>query len=140
MSYHCYFYKVKREDIRKIREINWKEAKPLLLNDSGYYGGFESDNFMRVLSREKVLDLGRFVFFYNMKTAHEMNKMGKPLFKDKKVKKELSYYDPYVLKRVGFYKALEIYKDYEEKEYGISDFTLSLDIDWEKEAILFYGC
>lgn len=100
MSYRYYFNLVKKEDVKKIKDVSLKK-----LIDN-FNEGNEDDieiNFDKVIPQKCIHEFGK---FYESK---EIQETGEPLFSNKETKEFMSYYDYYVVGKEGLLKVIDIY-------------------------------
>lgn len=95
MGYRHYFYKIKINEIEKIKDVSADD--------------FDFNVYLpEAFGQEEVFEFGK---LYYDDTADKIYSTGVPLFSDKKVMEMLDDYIPYVVGKAGLLKAIEIYKN-----------------------------
>ena len=103
MGYRYYFYKVKLNDVNKIKYLSLNELEEVFYNndDDEYY------DFDKVIDKKEVFEFGK---LYLDNTAELIYSTGVPLFFNSDIIRVFEYYRPYVVGKKGLLKAIEIYQ------------------------------
>lgn len=102
MGYRHYFYKVKKEDIQKIRDISLQDLKNKYADEDDYI------DFKNVIPMILVHELGK---LYWDDTFNQISSLGFELFDNKDVMEYFSDHDIYVVGKEGLLKTIEIYQN-----------------------------
>ena len=114
MGYRHYFYKVKKEDVATVRDMNFDQLCEYAkdngielydeeLEGKGFY--FNDDKF---LNKVEVFEFGK---LYWENTAERIYSKGIPLFTNAEVQEYVSDYYPYVVGKEGLLEAIEVYRE-----------------------------
>jgi len=109
MGHRHYFYKVKKDDVEKIKLKTVEELEKDYGDDEGYIDMHE------LIKQEKVYGFGK---LYWCDTAERIYKKGKPLFFKQETMDYFSDYVPFVVGKDGLLEAIKVYEDKTLKQYN----------------------
>ena len=140
MGYRHYFYKVKKADVEKVKDIDLNEvfayAKEIgaeVYEEENYFS-FNDDEF---LNKEEVFEFGK---LYWDDTAERIYSKGVHLFTKEEVRDYVEDYVPYVVGKDGVLEAIKIYEEkvlkyYKDLLVDGKDCSLPLGITLRKEDV-----
>ena len=112
MGYRHYFYLVEKEEVEKVRRMNYdelfdyaKNKKCAAEDEDGKWIDFIDKNFM---NKKEIFEFGK---LYYDNTAERIYSTGIPLFENKETQDEFSDYVPYIVGKSGLEMAIQIYKE-----------------------------
>ena len=112
MGYRHYFYLIDNNEVERVKNLNYEQLYDLAKNyyhsefwevDKDFY--FNDEKFM---NKKRIFEFGK---LYWDDTADRIYSKGNPLFNNRKVQKQLSDYDPYVVGKDGLLEAIKIYNN-----------------------------
>lgn len=142
MGYRHYFYKVKKSEVEKVKDMTLDEifeyAKicgvDIEEDDGEKYFYFNDRGF---LDKVEVFEFGK---LYWDDTADRIYSKGVPLFNNKDAQEYVSNYEPCVVGKEGLLEAIEIYQEkvleyYKDLLVDGQDFNLPFGMILHKEEI-----
>ena len=104
MGWRYYVYKMKKEDTNKFRKANIRRLKKNGFAEDGDEYGNGIYIKWRKFPMEALYEFGKYVDF-----VEDIDKMGKPLFKNKKIQNELIEYGFTITGREGLKLCIDFY-------------------------------
>lgn len=138
MGYRHYFYKVEKQEVNKVKSMNFQELCDYV---KGIGVKVDEDRFYfndkKFLNREEVFEFGK---LYWDDTAERIYNKGVPLFDIKEVQEKFDDYVPYIVGKEGLLEAIEIYKkkilhSYENLLVGGAEYCAPFGITIKKEDV-----
>lgn len=140
MGYRHYFYKVKKSEVEKVKDmtldevIEYAKACEVEVEEGEKYFYFKD---RRLLDKVEVFEFGK---LYWDDTADRIYSKGAPLFNNEDVQEIVSDYVPYVVGKEGLLEAIKIYEEkilnyYKDLLVDGQDFNLPFGMRIRKEEV-----